>query len=54
MKRFRCGDVVPGCDADFSGAESEIMAAVSTHAREVHDLREISPDLERQIRSRIV
>lgn len=53
MKRFRCGDVVPGCDAEFGGSEGEIMAAVSAHAREVHDLREISPELERQVRSRI-
>jgi predicted small metal-binding protein len=53
MKRFRCGDVVPGCDAEFTGTESEILAGVGVHAREVHGMSDISPDLVQQVRSRI-
>ena len=53
MKRFRCGDVVPGCDAEFTGSEHEILAAVGTHARDAHDIHEVSPELVQQVRSRI-
>lgn len=53
MKRFRCGDVVPGCDAEFRGTEAEILDAVGTHARDVHGMSEVGPELVQQVRSRI-
>lgn len=53
MKRFRCGDVVPGCDAEFTGTENDILSAVGTHAREAHGMHEVSPELVAQVRSRI-
>lgn len=36
MKRFRCGDVVPGCKATFEGSEGAILSAVTAHARSDH------------------
>jgi predicted small metal-binding protein len=53
MKRFRCGDVVPGCDAEFSGTETEILEAVGAHARDTHGMREVGPELVQQVRARI-
>jgi predicted small metal-binding protein len=39
MKQFSCGDVVPGCDAHFTGSnEDDILAQVAAHARSVHHL----------------
>ena len=32
MKKFRCGDVVPGCTTTFSGTQDEILAQVAEHA----------------------
>ncbi|PRY18054.1 DUF1059 domain-containing protein [Kineococcus rhizosphaerae] len=37
MKAFRCGDVVPGCSREFTGADRhEILAQVAEHARTDH------------------
>ncbi|WP_432540571.1 DUF1059 domain-containing protein [Kineococcus sp. SYSU DK002] len=37
MKAFRCGDVVPGCTREFTGADrAEILAQVAEHARADH------------------
>jgi predicted small metal-binding protein len=54
MKRFRCGDVVPGCDAEFTGHEDEILAAVGAHARSAHGMTEVGPDLVAAVRSKMV
>jgi predicted small metal-binding protein len=55
MKRFRCGDVVPGCTAEFQFAtDQEILTAVAQHARQDHGLLEIPPALADQVRSHIV
>ena len=46
MKSFACGDVVPGCDATFVGAdESAILAEVAGHAAARHGLTEVSAEL---------
>lgn len=46
MKQFSCGDVVPGCDAVFSGVDNDtILGEVATHARADHGLREVPADL---------
>jgi predicted small metal-binding protein len=42
MKRFRCGDVVPGCTAAFQGTEDEILQAVGAHASAEHGMTEVS------------
>jgi predicted small metal-binding protein len=54
MKRFRCGDVVPGCTAVFHDhTDDAILAAVAVHAREGHGLTEIPDALVAQVRSLI-
>lgn len=54
MKQFRCGDVVPGCSEEFTGAtEGDILDAVAVHAREDHGIVEMPPDLSRAVRSAI-
>ncbi|SDY37582.1 Predicted small metal-binding protein [Micromonospora pattaloongensis] len=50
MKKFRCGDVVPGCASVFTGHENEILAAVAVHAREQHRIAEVPEQLVVQIR----
>ena len=50
MKRFSCGDVVPGCTAVFEAATREqILHAVARHAMLDHGLAEIPPALIAQV-----
>ncbi len=51
MKQFRCGDLIPGCDASFRGTENEILAAVSGHAATAHGLASVPPELVAQVRA---
>ena len=51
MKTFRCGDVVPGCDAIFSGSASEIETAVGEHAVTGHGLTDLTPELVSAVRA---
>lgn len=51
MKRFRCGDVVPGCEVTFTGTRDEILAAAADHARRDHGITQIPPELVGQIES---
>ncbi len=54
MKQFACGDVVPGCDARWvCDTDDEILAQVAVHARDVHGLDDIPPELVDEVRSRI-
>lgn len=40
MKVLRCGDLMPGCDAVFEGADvAEVMAKATEHCRGDHKLR---------------
>lgn len=50
MKKFRCGDVVPGCTRDFTGTEEHILAEVAQHARRDHGLAEVPAELVEQVR----
>lgn len=45
MKRFACGDVIPGCDAEFHGSQDDILGEVAVHARDDHGLTEVTPEL---------
>jgi predicted small metal-binding protein len=46
VKRFTCGDVVPGCDATFLGVDDgAILQQVGAHAHEAHGLAEVGPEL---------
>lgn len=54
MKQFCCGDIVPGCKAEFRGTdENEILSKVAVHAYQAHTLTEISDTLVAQIRQLI-
>jgi len=54
VKRFCCGDVVPGCSATFAGTtDDEILAAVARHAERDHHLTSVPPELVMQVRQAI-
>ncbi len=54
MKRFACGDVVPGCDAAWvRSREDEILVEVARHAAHVHGIAEPPPELVAAVRARI-
>jgi len=50
MKRFRCGDVVPGCTRAFTGSPDEVLIAVARHAHADHGLSVIPDELVAKIR----
>ena len=51
MKRFRCGDVVPGCTATFHGTADEVLGAVAAHARHDHGLTSVPDGMVEQVRA---
>jgi predicted small metal-binding protein len=54
MKQIACADVVPGCDFTAEAAtEDELLQKVATHAREVHGIDEVTPDLVKTVKSKI-
>ena len=54
MKQFSCGDIVPGCTARYQlPTEEEILAAVAAHARDVHGIEPVPPEMVDEVRSRI-
>jgi len=54
MKRFRCGDVIAGCDVEFVGDETQILREVALHARRDHRVDELSADTAEAVRTAIV
>ena len=54
MQEFACEAVVPGCDAKVSAeTEDELLQKVAEHARDVHGMDEVPPDVLEQVRSNI-
>jgi predicted small metal-binding protein len=54
MKRFCCGEVVPGCTAVFEFSnEHAVLEAVALHAHRCHGLQTIPPSLLEHVRSLI-
>ncbi|NAZ84198.1 DUF1059 domain-containing protein [Kineococcus sp. R8] len=54
MKVFRCGDVVPGCERDFLGADrDDIVRQVAAHAALDHGLPSVDDDLARLVAENI-
>ena len=46
MKQFRCGDVVPGCQwVTRNDDEQELFTEIRAHAREVHGMDEVPPEV---------
>lgn len=54
MKRFACGDVVPGCTARWERpTEDELLAQVAEHAASVHGLLQVPSELVAAVRAAI-
>ena len=54
MKRFACGDVIPGCNATFTAADEDgIFAQAVPHAAAEHGIDEVTPELQQTVRSLI-
>jgi predicted small metal-binding protein len=54
MKEFSCGDVIPGCDAQFRfPTEAEVLSAVAAHARRDHGFTEVTDAMVGQVRAAI-
>ena len=54
MKKFACGQVVPGCDGVVTGAdENEVMAAAAEHAASAHGMSEVPDEVVAAIRAGI-
>jgi predicted small metal-binding protein len=46
MKEFKCGVLVPGCDAAFQGeSEDAILEEIAAHARDAHGMDEVPPEV---------
>ena len=54
MKQFNCGDVVPGCQwVGQNEVDEELWGEIADHAREVHGMDEVPPEVLDQIRDAI-
>ncbi|MGY2126901.1 DUF1059 domain-containing protein [Blastococcus sp. SYSU DS0617] len=54
MKRFACGDVIPGCNATFTAADEDgIFAQCMPHGAAEHGITEVTPELQATVRSLI-
>lgn len=51
MKSFRCGDVMAGCTASFTGTADDILVELAEHARQAHQLESVPPALITQVRA---
>ena len=52
--KFRCGELVPGCDWRIEGeSENEILEEVAVHAREAHGMDEVPPEVADTVRATI-
>ena len=49
-KHLACGDVFAGCEATVEAEpEEEVLAQAAEHARAVHGIEEITPELAAQV-----
>lgn len=54
MKRFACGDVIPGCQATFEAdSPEEVLAQVAEHARVDHQLEAVPPAVVEQVKRKL-
>ena len=53
-KILRCNELMPGCPYEAKGATQEaVMGQAAEHARTVHNISQISPELAQQVRGAI-
>jgi predicted small metal-binding protein len=54
MKKFACGDVVPGCDGVVTGeTDDDVLAAAAAHAASAHGMTEVPDEVVVAIRAGI-
>ena len=54
VKKLRCRDVGVDCDAEIVGeTEDEVMAKCAEHAKTVHGMTEISPQMVAKVKAAI-
>ncbi len=54
MKKFACGDVVPGCDGIVTGeTDDDVLAAAAAHAASAHGMAEVPDEVVSAIRAGI-
>ncbi len=54
MKKFACGQVMPGCDGVVTGAtDDDVLAAAAEHAASAHGMSEVPDDVVAAIRAGI-
>lgn len=52
--QFSCGDVMPGCQAQFRADSTEqLMREVSAHAAADHGIDEVTPDIASAVEAKI-
>ncbi len=52
MKRFTCAELVPDCDHTFEAeSDEEILQHIQAHARDVHGMPEVPPEILDQVRA---
>jgi predicted small metal-binding protein len=57
MKRYTCGDIVPGCDETFTAADDDgVFALAAPHAAAAHGITGdmLTPELMARFRAAIV
>ena len=53
-KEFRCGDVIHGCPTVIEGKDDrEVMAKATEHAKNVHHMESVSPDVAKKVQRAI-
>jgi len=53
-KTLHCADLMPGCDYVARGdSEQDVLQQAAEHARTVHNISEITPELAAQVQSKI-
>ena len=53
-KEMRCSDLMPGCNFVATGAtDDEVMRKAAQHAKEKHNINEMTPDLANKVKAAI-
>lgn len=54
MRQFACGTVVDGCEGVVTGeTDDDVLAAAAAHAKDVHGMDDVPPDVVAAIKSGI-
>ncbi|MCF6509135.1 DUF1059 domain-containing protein [Blastococcus sp. MG754426] len=54
MKRFACGDIIPGCSSVFTAPDEDgIFAQAVPHGAARHGIDEVGPELAATVRAHI-